>query len=98
MVTLHEGKQFIINNDHIASAEEAAKLSEEAAKKETLTWQVLSKHNHSDNMEHLEIQFDSARNGPGRGRFPHRLCRNPSDCLCERTQGVPDAVCIYQLP
>ena len=33
MVTLHEGKQFIINNDHIASAEEAAKLSEEAAKK-----------------------------------------------------------------
>ena len=51
MVTLHEGKQFIINNDHIASAEEAAKLSEEAAKKETLTWQVLSKHNHSDNME-----------------------------------------------
>ena len=59
MVTLHEGKQFIINNDHIASAEEAAKLSEEAAKKETLTWQVLSKHNHSDNMEHLEIQFDS---------------------------------------
>ena len=30
MVTLHEGKQFIINNDHIASAEEAAKLSEEA--------------------------------------------------------------------
>ena len=58
MVTLHEGKQFIINNDHIASAEEAAKLSEEAAKKETLTWQVLSKHNHSDNMEHLEIQFD----------------------------------------
>ena len=59
MVTLHEGKQFIINNDHIASSEEAAKLSEEAAKKETLTWQVLSKHNHSDNMEHLEIQFDS---------------------------------------
>ena len=55
MVTLHEGKQFIINNDHIASAEEAAKLSEEAAKKETLTWQVLSKHNHSDNMEHLHL-------------------------------------------
>ena len=56
MVTLHEGKQFIINNDHIASAEEAAKLSEEAAKKETLTWQVLSKHNHSDNMEHLVLR------------------------------------------
>ena len=46
MVTLHEGKQFIINNDHIPSAEEAPKLSEEAAKKETLNWQVDSKHNH----------------------------------------------------
>ena len=30
MVTLHEGKQFIINNDHIASAEEAAKLAFQA--------------------------------------------------------------------
>ena len=27
MVTLHEGKQFIIDNSRIATAEEAAKLS-----------------------------------------------------------------------
>ena len=33
MVTLHEGKQYIVNNDHIATAEEAAKLSAEEGKK-----------------------------------------------------------------
>ena len=59
MVTLHKGKHYIINNDHIATAEEAAKLSAEEGKKQTLTYQVLEKHNHSDNMEHLEIKFDS---------------------------------------
>ncbi|HBM47303.1 MAG TPA: hypothetical protein DD387_05730 [Lachnoclostridium sp.] len=47
MVTLHEGKQYIVNNDHIATAEEAAKLSAEEGKKQTLTYQVLEKHNHS---------------------------------------------------
>ena len=33
MVTLHEGKQFIIDNSRIATAEEAAKLSEEERRK-----------------------------------------------------------------
>ena len=57
---LTEGKQFIINNDHIASAEEAAKLSERSSKeRNTDLARCFSKHNHSDNMEHLEIQFDS---------------------------------------
>ena len=41
MVTLHEGKHYIVNNDHIATAEEAAKLSAEEGKKQTLTYQVL---------------------------------------------------------
>lgn len=59
MVTLHEGKQFIIDNERIATAEEAAKLSTEEGKKETLTYQVLAAHNHSGNMKNLEIQFDS---------------------------------------
>ena len=59
MVTLHEGKQFIIDNERIATAEEAAKLSAEEGKKETLTYQVLAAHNHSGNMKNLEIQFDS---------------------------------------
>ena len=59
MVTLHEGKQFIIDNSRIATAEEAAKLSEEEGRKETLTYQILAAHNHSGNMKNLEIQFDS---------------------------------------
>ena len=59
MVTLHSGKQIIIDNKRIASKEEAAAVSQEEAFKNTLTYQVLKKHNHSDNMEHLQIQFDS---------------------------------------
>ena len=59
MVTLHEGKQFIIDNERIATAEEAANLSEEEGRKETLTYQVLAAHNHSGDMKNLEIQFDS---------------------------------------
>ena len=42
MVTLHEGKQFIINNDHIASAEEAAQLSEEAKQQNrAVPWRMI---------------------------------------------------------
>ena len=59
MVTLQEGKQFIIDNSRIATAEEAAKLSEEEGRKETLTYQILAAHNHSGDMKNLEIQFDS---------------------------------------
>ena len=59
MVTLHEGKQFIIDNSRIATAEEAANLSEEEGRKETLTYQILAAHNHSGDMKNLEIQFDS---------------------------------------
>jgi len=59
MVPLHEGKQFIIDNSRIATAEEAAKLSEEEGRKETLTYQILAAHNHSGDMKNLEIQFDS---------------------------------------
>ena len=55
MVTLHEGKHYIVNNDHIATAEEAAKLSAEEGKKQTLTYagsgkaQSLRKHGASGN-------------------------------------------------
>ena len=59
MVTLHEGKQFIIDNSRIATAEEAAALSEKEGRKETLTYQILVAHNHSGDMKNLQIQFDS---------------------------------------
>lgn len=59
MVTLHEGKHFIINNETIVPEQEAAGFSSEGGKKQTLTYQVLENHNHGDSMEHLEIKFDS---------------------------------------
>ncbi len=33
-------------------------IPEEQAKANTLTYQIMEKHNHSGNMEHLQIQFD----------------------------------------
>ncbi len=59
MVTLHKGKHYILDNARIAAPESAAGLPEEEARKETLTWQVLERHNHSGDMEHLQIRFDS---------------------------------------
>ena len=48
MVTLHSGKQIIIDNKRIASKEEAVAISQEEAFKNTLTYQVLKKHNQSN--------------------------------------------------
>lgn len=59
MVTLHEGKHYILNNERIASGEESLVLSETEGKKGTLTWKILKEHNQSDNMEHLQIKFDA---------------------------------------
>lgn len=59
MVTLHEGKHYILNNERIASGEESLALSETEGKKGTLTWKILKEHNQSDNMEHLQIKFDA---------------------------------------
>ena len=59
MATLHEGKHYILNNEKIVAAADAADSSAEEGKKQTLTYQVLEKHNHSGDMEHLQIKFDS---------------------------------------
>lgn len=59
MVTLHEGKHFIINNKTIVPEQKAAGFSSKEGKKQTLTYQVLENHNHGESMEHLEIKFDS---------------------------------------
>ena len=58
MVTLHQGKHYLIDNSRIAAPGEQGLIPEEEAKKQTLTYQVMEKHNHSGNMEHLQIQFD----------------------------------------
>ena len=63
MITLHRGKHYILENQRIAPAEESAAGAEAAkeaeGKRQTLTWQVLERHNHSGDMEHLQIRFDS---------------------------------------
>ena len=59
MVTLHEGKHYILNNEKIVAAADAADSSAEEGKKQTLTYQILAAHNHSGDMKNLEIQFDS---------------------------------------
>lgn len=59
MVTLHRGKHFIIDNNRIAAENEIAGIDLQEAAKQTMTYGVLERHNHSDNMEHLQIQFDS---------------------------------------
>ncbi|MEW4414996.1 hydratase [Clostridium sp. AN503] len=59
MVTLHKGKHFILDNSRIAGKHEAVDIDPESAAKQTITYQVLEKHNHSGSMEHLQIQFDS---------------------------------------
>ena len=59
MVTLHEGKHYIVDNSRVALLEELPQVSQQQAKENTLTWRVLSAHNRADNMENLNIQFDS---------------------------------------
>lgn len=58
MVTLHKGKHYILDNERIAAAQEDPAAQAEG-RRQTLTWQVLEKHNHSGDMEHLQIRFDS---------------------------------------
>ena len=57
MITLHEGKHYIIDGT-LAKAGEHPELSEEEGKKKTLTYQILKAHSQTGDMEHLEIKFD----------------------------------------
>ena len=59
MVTLHEGKHYIVDNARLATLEEMPQVDQQQAKENTLTYRVLAAHNRSGNMEHLDIQFDS---------------------------------------
>ena len=59
MVTLHEGKHYIIDHCRLANVAEMPWIDPEAARKETLTYRVLSAHNRAESMEELDIRFDS---------------------------------------
>lgn len=58
MIKLHKGNWAILEGKKIASVEDLA-LSLEDAKKNTITYQILKKHNKSDEMDNMEIDFDS---------------------------------------
>lgn len=59
MVRLHKGRHYILDNSRITGEHEAVGLDPQEAAKQTLTYQVLERHNHSGSMEHLQIKFDS---------------------------------------
>ncbi len=59
MITLHEGKHYIIDGKHIVKPEELPQQSAQQAKEATLTYRVLAAHNRSGDMENLDIRFDS---------------------------------------
>ena len=63
MVTLHKGGAFLLTDDNrdvkrVTSAAEAG-MSEEDARKGTLTYKILSGHNKSGNDKELKITFDA---------------------------------------
>ena len=58
MIKLHEGPQLVLNDDVLASVSEHPEIYLAAAKQQTLSYQVLQAHNHSGDMENLQIRFD----------------------------------------
>ena len=58
MIKLHEGPQLVLNDDVLASVSEHPEIDLAAAKQQTLSYQVLQAHNHSGDMENLQIRFD----------------------------------------
>lgn len=59
MITLYDKPTYIENNNRIVTLGEALPLAAEQAKKSTMTYGVLSSHNQSQNMDNMEIKFDS---------------------------------------
>ena len=58
MIKLHEGPQLVLHDDVLASVSEHPEVDLSAAKQQTLSYQVLKAHNHSGDMENLQIRFD----------------------------------------
>ena len=58
MIKLHEGPQHVLHDDVLASVSEHPEIDLAAAKQQTLSYQVLKAHNHSGDMENLQIRFD----------------------------------------
>ncbi|MDO5349542.1 MAG: hydratase [Lachnospiraceae bacterium] len=67
MVSLYDGGVYLINGSEIVPEAEAAKVTaltgkeavKDEARKGTIAYSILEKHNVSDNMEHLKLKFDA---------------------------------------
>lgn len=67
MVKLYEGGAFLVNKTELVPEAEAAKVvsltgkeaDKEEAKKGTIAYSILEKHNTSGDMEKLRIRFDA---------------------------------------
>ena len=59
MIKLHEGKHYIVDNARIETVDAQVGVTPEEAAKNTITYGILSRHNHSGDMKNLEIQFDA---------------------------------------
>ena len=67
MVKLYDGGAYLINGTQLIPEEElsavndgrSTPITKEEAKKGTIAYSILEKHNTSGNMEHLKLRFDS---------------------------------------
>lgn len=67
MVKLYDGAVYLVNGKELVPAEEAGRVKQltgkeadkEEARKGTISYKILEKHNSSGNMEHLELSFDA---------------------------------------
>ena len=58
MIKLHEGPQLVLHDDVLAPVSQHPEIDLAVAKQQTLSYQVLQAHNHSGDMENLQIRFD----------------------------------------
>lgn len=67
MVKLYDGGAYLVHGTELVPEQEAEKLTaltgkqvtKDEAKKGTIAYSILEKHNTADNMDHLKIRFDS---------------------------------------
>ena len=57
MIHLYDHGEFLLKNGNFAS--ECFGASKEKAREKTMAWKILEAHNHSGNMERLELKFDA---------------------------------------
>ncbi len=59
MIRLHEEKIYFIDNERFAPFGEPVGVSQDAARRGTMTYRILSAHNTSGSPDKLELKFDS---------------------------------------